>query len=130
LGKNKLFDVKQLTFKHLHFKNNLVTSLFYSAAKSGSNPQNTKLYAWIGFSGHRQPTSDIHWDWTDGFPTSFTQWASGEPNVQVIQSDPAKSCVYIDNMQGWHVDAKCNAALPFVCKTNLVDQEPITNDER
>jgi len=41
-----------------------------------------------------------------------------------------RSCAYLDQALGWHVDTQCNAKIPFICKSNTdeVEQAPSKDD--
>ncbi len=47
-------------------------------AANGVGPTNSK-YAWIGLSA---PTQTSDFQWVNGAPVSYTNWAPGEPNFQ------------------------------------------------
>ena len=104
-----------------------MTSLFYHAEK-GYNPQDSVTYAWIGFYSQMYESGTTRWRWTDTSPTSFTQWAAGEPNAEHISSK--RSCAYLDSRLGWHVDTNCNAKINFICKSNTqeIDLSPPADD--
>ena len=78
------------------YEANLVAALFYNA-ETNYNPEDVHAYAWIGMYGYKESgTKNVRWTNTDGMPSAFSRWAKGEPNVNSIQTEPSKSCVYMD----------------------------------
>ena len=72
---------------------------------------------WIGLSGNKSlyckeykfwilgsksvedGKEHTRWNWQDEFPVAFTRWGLNQPNLNDLNTAPAKSCVYID--KGW-----------------------------
>ena len=42
------------------------------------------------------------WQWTDGLPTTFTNWGLNEPHNDIIQAAPGKSCAYLTKGNSVH----------------------------
>ena len=54
---------------------------------------------WIGMSGYKTSDGNVRWKWQDDFPVMFTRWGLNQPNLNDVNMEPSKSCVYID--KGW-----------------------------
>ena len=51
---------------------------------------------WIGLSGYKTSEGNVKWKWQDDFPVMFTRWGLNQPNLEDVNLEPSKSCVYID----------------------------------
>ncbi|XP_055021654.1 C-type mannose receptor 2-like [Boleophthalmus pectinirostris] len=66
----------------------------------------TTAYVWIGL--YRVP-----WRWSNGSPSTYTKWASGEPN----NNGDSESCaVQVSSL--WY-DIRCDLLRTFVCRKDL-----------
>ncbi|XP_077993134.1 macrophage mannose receptor 1-like [Glandiceps talaboti] len=84
---------------------------------------NIRTFMWIGL--HDRGTED-GWEWVDGTPYSFQNWASGEPNNYDNDGDgDGEDCVrleYEQSKRGEWNDKGCGYSHGFICK------RPKTND--
>nr|KAG5696149.1 hypothetical protein BaRGS_026508 [Batillaria attramentaria] len=79
-------------------------------------PSDVTDAVWTGLSFD---SSLGEYSWVDGWPVTFTQWDSGEPNLQ-----SAGSCVTM--LDGMWSDTFCNETHPFVCKITSAKPPPTT----
>jgi hypothetical protein len=64
---------------------------------------------WIGFTDADE--EDV-WIWTDGTPTDFVTWNTGQPN----NADGGEHCAtMLPDVAAWH-DTECENLEPFVCR--------------
>ncbi|XP_076822718.1 macrophage mannose receptor 1-like [Clavelina lepadiformis] len=103
------------------YDNDLIKSLFWRDVTSGDS-------MWLGMSFVIQVTSgngigSIQFTWTDGEPLMYTNWAVGEPSIDVTAS--SSGCVLINRDGSWFAvpttgtGVSCATSLPFVCKQTL-----------
>ncbi|KAI8513913.1 hypothetical protein Bbelb_082370 [Branchiostoma belcheri] len=67
------------------------------------------------------------WEWTDGSPVSYTNWAPGEPGrnlwgktgdcANMYSKDDSNMWIRAKGKKGQWNDHKCSWELPYVCKT-------------
>ena len=81
-------------------QDNFVASLLYSK-ETNYDPTfgGLRKGVWIGMSGYKTSDGNIRWKWQDDFPVMFTRWGLNQPNLNDVNMEPSKSCVYID--KGW-----------------------------
>ncbi|KAK6180703.1 hypothetical protein SNE40_008704 [Patella caerulea] len=72
-------------------------------------PSKKNTIAWIGLNDVR---SESEFEWTDGNPVTYTNWASGDPNNLGGNQD----CVGLLSSSGGWIDLKCADARPSVCR--------------
>ncbi|XP_042225734.1 macrophage mannose receptor 1-like isoform X2 [Homarus americanus] len=63
---------------------------------------------WIGLNNinnHHQFT------WSDGWPTTYTNWARGQPNASLADHN----CVRLDSSNGLWYSENCDQVRPFIC---------------
>ncbi|KAF2364729.1 C-type lectin-like [Trinorchestia longiramus] len=67
---------------------------------------------WIGF---RYVNSSDRFEWSDGHPTLYSNWAAEEPRVE--GGSKSELCVALSPQEAgeWHVE-DCNETRPFICK--------------
>jgi len=69
---------------------------------------------WIGFNDMNPPSS---WQWSDGTPTDFIHWLTGEPNNEGGMELCAAMEINGGAFGTWS-DRHCQNARPFICKKN------------
>ena len=78
--------------------------------------------AWLGFHDRHTEAGceDLGFIWTDGMPTTYTNWANGEPNdwqAGVAHCDGTGNEDCTEAWQGgatWN-DAECSGPRPYIC---------------
>lgn len=104
---------------------------------------------WIGLSGYKTSEGNVRWKWQDEFPVMFTRWGLNQPNLDDVNLEPSKSCVYIDKGdqpsvsdplkelclflfqdRNWFVNAGCDLQQSFVCKANFAPPQSRPRDDR
>ncbi|KAK8737125.1 hypothetical protein OTU49_004808 [Cherax quadricarinatus] len=67
--------------------------------------------AWLGFSYMQ----DGHvFRWTDGYPSFYSHWGDGEPNVSLSEH----KCTRVSTLDGLWSTHNCSDTSPFICKYN------------
>ncbi|XP_042223061.1 macrophage mannose receptor 1-like isoform X2 [Homarus americanus] len=65
--------------------------------------------AWIGLNN----LQDVHiFKWSDDWPTTYTNWDIGQPNVSFSNHN----CTRVSSTNGNWFTASCNESSPFICK--------------
>ena len=64
--------------------------------------------AWLGLDGVDIPNGERHWVWEQGFQSSFTNWAKGQPRNQ-------HCAVYEAGSASWK-SADCYRPKTYICK--------------
>ncbi|RXM30211.1 Lymphocyte antigen 75 [Acipenser ruthenus] len=78
-------------------------------------------YVWIGLN---QLDLAVGWQWSDDSPLAFVNWKRGMPSLSFLKES---SCGIMDSEGNWE-SLSCESKLPYICKKNVNDLQPETEN--
>ncbi|KAK6485123.1 lymphocyte antigen 75 [Huso huso] len=78
-------------------------------------------YVWIGLN---QLDLAVGWQWSDDSPLAFVNWKQGMPSLSFLKES---SCGVMHSEGDWE-SFSCESKLPYICKKNVNDLQPETEN--